>query len=996
MRKSILVLVAAIAVLISGCSSGQKEIKVGDMVHGFKLVKQQFVKELDAECYLFQHEKSGARLLKVAAKDDNKTFSIAFRTPPPDDTGLPHIMEHSVLNGSENFPVKSPFDVLMQGSLQTFLNAMTSSDFTVYPVSSRNMKDYFNLMHVYLDATLKPLLHKDERILKQEGWHYELESPDAPLVYKGVVYNEMKGAFSSPNRQLDFLLYRQLFPDNNYGKSSGGLPEAIPELTYEQFKAFHRKYYHPANSYIFVYGDADLEKELAFIDSNYLSGYDAITVDSDIPLQAGFSEAVTVHGEYGIPEGADTKGQTYLAWAAVFGRNTDQETTIALSILSDALVNNESAPLRRALREAGIGKEVDAYVDNIKQNVFQLTVQNAEAEDLEKFHAVLRSTLEKVISEGFDQKMLEGLINRMEFQLREGRGSWTGISAAMGSLPGWMFADDPFISLAYEKPLGTIKAGVGEKYFEELVRKALLENPHAATVVLKPVPGLERVRAEQVQQELAERKAQMSAEEIAGLVKETAELIAYQQREDSPEALASIPLLEIDDIDKKEEEYALKKEQVEGVDLLAYNEFSKGILYVDLYFDASTVPVGDIPYLQLYNELVGMLDTKDYTYSDLENEINRHTGGISTRVQTFAVERDDNRMKPYFLLSGKVMPEKLEKMLELADQQLNHTLWETDHARLENLVRRMKARAEMMLSQNGMGTAAYRLLSYFSNNGAWQDRTGGLAYYRFLAELTDNYAGRREELVQRLQDIHARVIRRNGMLVSVVCSDDDMAGVRAALPGFLKGFAQRDVESVKLDFPKQALNEGLKDASKVQYVLKGYDFKKLGAEYSGTMEVLQQVLSRVYLQNRIRVIGGAYGGFARIDPAGALVFFSYRDPNLRETVENYKQAGEFLRKFEPSEPELRRLIIGTIAGRDRPLTPQQKGRVAMDRFLTGIPHATLQKERDEILTATAEKIRGYADLIDQVMQQDYLCVVGNEKKIEEQKDLFKTVTKLRD
>jgi len=996
MRKSILILVAATAILIAGCGSGHKDLKVGDMTHGFKLVKKQFVKELNSQCYLFKHEKSGARLLKVAAEDDNKTFSIAFKTPPPDDTGLPHIMEHSVLNGSENFPVKSPFDVLMQGSLQTFLNAMTSSDFTIYPVSSRNMKDYFNLMHVYLDATLKPLLYKDERILKQEGWHYELESPEAPLVYKGVVYNEMKGAFSSPTRQLGFLLNRQLFPDNCYGKSSGGWPEAIPQLTYQQFKDFHSKYYHPANSYIFVYGDADVEKELEFIDANYLSGFDAIDVDSDIPLQAAFDAPRMVRGEYGVPEGAGTEGQTYLAWATVYGRNTDQELGIALDILSDALVNNESAPLRLALREAGIGKEVNAYVDNVQQNVFQLTVLNADAADAEKLRQVVEATLKKVIAEGFDRDVLEGLINRQEFRLREGRGTWTGIMAAMGSLPGWMFADDPFVSLSYEKPLEAIKAKVGENYFEGLVEKVLLNNTHAATAVLVPVPGLERKRAEAVQKELAARKAKMSPEEIAALVEETEELIAYQRREDSPEALKTIPLLEIADIEKTEEEYSLEKEEVQGVELLAHNEFSKGIVYVDLYFDASTVPMDRIPYLQLYNELVGMLDTEEHTFTDLENQINRHTGGISTKLETFLIGRDDARMKPYFILSGKVMPDKLGEMLRLADQQLNHTLWSKDAVRLESLVRRIKARAEMMLSRNGMGTAAYRLLSYYANAGAWKDRTGGLEYYRFLNDLAMNFTARRDDLVNHLREIHDLVMRRNGLSVAVVCHDDDMAAVREALPAFIKEFTERDAESAFLDFPKQALNEGFKDASKIQYVVKGYDFKKLGAAYSGTMEVLQQVLSRVYLQNRIRVIGGAYGGFSQIEPSGAVAFLSYRDPNLGKTVENYKQAGEFLRKFKPSEPELRRLIIGTIAGRDRPLTPRDKGREAVESYITGIPHATIQKERDEILATTAEQIRSYADLIEKLMAQDYLCVVGNEKKIEEQKNLFKTVTKLRD
>ena len=996
MRKSILVLVAATAILIAGCGGGQKDLKVGDMIHGFKLEQKRFVKELHAECYLFRHVKSGARLLKVASKDDNKTFSIAFKTPPPDDTGLPHIMEHSVLNGSENFPVKSPFDVLMQGSLQTFLNAMTSSDFTIYPVSSRNMKDYFNLMHVYLDATLKPLLHKDERILKQEGWHFELENADAPLVYKGVVYNEMKGAFSSPQRQLGFLLYRELFPDTNYGKSSGGWPASIPELTYEQFKNFHARYYHPSNSYIFVYGDADVEKELEFIDREYLSGYDRIDVPSEIPMQSAFTEPKLARGEYGVPEGAGTDHQTFIAWASVFGKNTDQETAIALDILSDALVNNESAPLRRALREAGIGKDVNAYVDTIQQNVFQLTVQNAEASDLDNFNKILKTTLEQVVRDGFDQKVLNGLINRMEFRLREGRGTYTGIIAAMGALPGWMFANDPFVSLSYEKPLEAIKVKVADRYFATLARKVLLENSHAATVILEPRPGLERKRAEDVQAELAAKKAAMTPEKIAELVKETQELLEYQRREDSPEALKTIPLLEIADIERNEESYSLNHGDVDGVPLMAFNEFTKGIVYVDLYFDASSVPVELIPYLQLYNEMVGMLDTEKYSFTDLENEVNANTGGISTSLQTFMVERDDARMKPFFRVSGKVMPDKIDKMLSLADQQIHKTLWEKDLKRLADMVRRMKAGAEQRLSRNGMGVAAMRLGSYFSNSGNWLDHTQGLEYYRFLHGLTLNLDEGMDEIIARLREVEKLVLNRNALSVAVTCQKDDMGAVRKALPDFISQFEAREVKPVTYNFPMEARNEGFKDASKIQYVLKGYDFKKLGYTYSGKMEVLQQLLSRVYLQNRVRVQGGAYGGFSMISPEGNLAFASYRDPNLRKTVENYKGAGEFLRNFKPAEPELRRLIIGTIAGRDRPLNPQQKGREAVRRYVMKLDQANIQKEREEILGTTAEDLRGFAKMIDEIMAKDYLCVVGNEKKIEEQKDLFKSVEKLRE
>ncbi len=472
-------------------TQSNKPLQIGALLHGFKLEQKQFVKELDGECYLFRHLKSGARLLKVVSKDDNKVFSVAFKTPPPDDTGIPHIMEHSVLNGSENFPVKSPFDVLSQGSLNTFLNAMTSSDFTIYPVASRNDKDFSNLMHVYLDAAFKPLIYKDPKILQQEGWHYELESPEGPLVYKGVVYNEMKGAFSSPEQQLGLLMDKALFPENQYGHSSGGYPDAIPQLTLEQFRAFHRKYYHPANSYIYLYGNGDTEKELAFINKNYLAGIDKIEVDSRIPIQKPLAKPVLLHGQYGIPEGAATDKKTYIARGSVFGLNTDQEFNIALDILAEALVNHQAAPLRLALQQAGIGRDVSANADTIQQPVFAITVTNAEAKDLEKFDQVYRDTLKEIVAHGFDRTTLEGIINRQEFQLREGRGAFTGVMGAMMAAGGWMFGENPFITLSFNKELAAIRARLDQKYFEHLIEKVLLNNPHVCTVVMEPKPGRE-------------------------------------------------------------------------------------------------------------------------------------------------------------------------------------------------------------------------------------------------------------------------------------------------------------------------------------------------------------------------------------------------------------------------------------------------------------------------------------------------------------------------
>jgi len=998
MKKQILaaITMALLMILLTGSDAqttrSNKPLQIGAMVHGFKLEQKQFVKELDGECYLFRHQKSGARLLKVVSKDDNKVFSVAFKTPPPDDTGIPHIMEHSVLNGSESFPVKSPFDVLAQGSLNTFLNAMTGSDFTIYPVASRNDKDFSNLMHVYLDAVFKPLIYKDPKILQQEGWHYELESPEGPLVFKGVVYNEMKGAYSAPERQLGYLMDKALFPDNQYGNSSGGYPDAITQLTQEQFKAFHQKYYHPANSYIYLYGNGDMEKELAFINKKYLSGTDKIEVDSHIPIQKPLAEPKVLRGQYGIPEGAAADGKTYIARNSVYGLNTDQEFNIALDILAEALVNHQAAPLRIALQKAGIGRDVSANADTVQQPVFGVSVTNAEAKDLQRFELVYRNTLKEVVANGFDRTALEGIINRHEFRLREGRGSYTGIVGAMMAASGWMFGDDPFITLSFNKELAAIRSKLDQKYFEHLIEKVLLNNTHVCTVVMDPKPGLEKELAIELERKLAEIKAKMSPEEIAGIVTQTKELIAFQQRKDDPKALETIPLLEIADIEKKQENLPLKADSLAGTQLFYFDTFTKGIVYLDLYFDASAVDQELIPYVQLYSELVGLMSTDAFAYGDLENQVNLHTGGIYTNLNALAVNRNDEELKPYFLMRGKAMPEKAGQLTDLMKEQLLHSKWD-DNARLKEMLLRTKAQFEQNLAYNGLGIAMRRLGSYMSNRGAYQDLTSGFGFYQFLSDISREPD--LKQIASKLKAVQAKLINQNGLKVGVTCQDEQLQAVKEVLPAMLAALPKDEFKAVAYRFAKEPLNEGFQDASKVQYVLKGNDYKKLGFQYSGKMEVLRQLLSTVYLQNTIRVQGGAYGGFAVMDDAGLLAFASYRDPNLKKTVENYLGASRFLSELTLEERELRRLIIGTISDWDRPLNPSQKGFVAVRRYLRGDTLAMLQKERDEILGTSVDDLKGFAKMVKEVMAQNFLCVVGNEKKIEDEKDLFKKILPLR-
>ncbi len=998
MKKQVLIIGFVMLSVLLLPGSGDKAapagetLKIGDTMHGFTLEQKQFIKELDGEGYLFRHRKSGARLLKVSSKDDNKVFSVAFKTPPPDDTGIPHIMEHSVLNGSENFPVKSPFDVLSQGSLNTFLNAMTSSDYTIYPVASRNDKDFFNLMHVYLDAVFKPLLHSDPRILQQEGWHYEMESEEGPLTYKGVVYNEMKGAYSAPERQLGLLMDRALFPDNHYGNSSGGHPDSIPQLTSEQFKAFHKKYYHPANSYIYLYGNGDMEEELAFINEKYLSGYDRIAVDSHIPLQKPLAEPKVVRGHYGVPEGADTAGKTYIARSSVCGLNTDQEFNIALDILAEVLVNHQAAPLRLALQKAGIGKDVSANTDGVQQPVFGITVTSAEAGDLPRFDQIFRDTLKQVVAKGFDRATLEGIINRHEFSLREGRGAFTGIMGAMMASPGWMFGDDPFITLSFNKELAAIRSQLDRKYFEGLVEKVLLKNTHACTVVMEPKPGLEKELVTELEGKLAAIKSKMTPEEIAAIVKQTKDLVAYQQRQDDPEALMTIPLLEIADIEKKQEDLPLKRDTLAGAPLLVFDTFTKGIVYLNLYFAAGAIDQELIPFVKLYSELVGMMSTDALAYGDLENQVNLHTGGITTSLEVLAKNRNDEQVKPYFIMRGKAMPEKLGRLAELMKQQLLQSKWD-DEARLNEMLLRTKAQFEQRLAYMGLNIAASRLGSYFSNRGAYMDVTSGFGFYQFLSAVCKEPD--LKGIAAKLKAVQGKLVNRNGLQVGVTCQDEQLRMVKKELPTMLAELPNNEFKAVAYRFAKEPLNEGFQDASKVQYVLKGSDYKKLGFQYNGKMNVLSQLLSTVYLQNTIRVQGGAYGGFAIMDDTGLLAFASYRDPNLKKTVENYLGASRFLAELTLEERDLRRLIIGTISDWDRPLNPSQKGYVAVRRHLTGDTTVMLQKERDEILSTTLEDLKGFAPLVEKVMAQECLCVVGNEKKIADEKELFKKILPLR-
>ncbi len=959
----------------------------GDKMSGFKLIEKRFVKEVDAECLLFRHERSGARLLKISNDDLNKTFCISFKTVTESDAGTPHILEHAVLNGSKNFPVKSPFDILAKGSLNTFLNAMTGSDITLYPVSSMNDKDFRTLMHIYLDAVFNPLIYEDPRILEQEGWHHDLEHADSNMTYKGVVYNEMKGSFSNPDREWYYLVNRHLFPDSPYRFESGGYPAAIPSLTHEDFLNFHRTYYHPSNSYIFLYGDGDLESELAFIDEHYLSKYAPSDQVVDIALQPPFQVLHSAAGVYSSTEDSELEGNTYLSLSFVAGSSTDQQLTLGLGILTQALFNNESGPVRLALQEAGIGKDVGAWVDDLKQNVFHVQVQNANPDQGEVFRQVVMETLTKVSKDGLDQKTITGILNRREFGLREGDTPQRGLYYNRQALRSWFWADEPFSGLEYEKPLAALKSALSSGYLEGLITEHLVKNPHALLFMLNPQPGLEGQNDTRTNAELTVYKESLTSDELTQLVDHTGMLVDYQKSDDTPEALASIPLLDLKDIEARADWFIAEERSVSRIPYLHFDTFTNNISYIRLFFDLRVLSEDQLPYASLLATLLGSIGTENYTFGELDNALDTHLGGFSTHLSNYLQNRDDDQLRPKFVLSTKSISSDQSKIFELSEEILRRSQLD-DVARVREVLNRHHSNLSANVKRDGLGYARTRLFSYSTNAGMFDELTGGLEYYWFISDLVDNFDEKHTSLISELKTVAELLFTKKNLIASTTCSNDAIKPFRKDLKKFSKGLGKNKPVYQNWVFKSDVKNEGIMAASKVQYVLQGTDYTDLGYSWDGKIRVLNQIISREWLTNQVRVIGGAYGGFARFSPTGQVYFGSYRDPNLSSTLENYANTPSFLESFDIDKKEMTRYIIGTISGMDRPQTPSQRGNTAVARYFTKLTQAELQAERDAVLSTSLQDVKSYQKMVSDILENSLVCVYGNEDKLKQNKELF--------
>lgn len=984
----------------------QKKLEAVRALEAYRVEEEKRVEETDSGAMVLEHIKSGAKLFLLSNEDDNKVFCMGLRTPPKDSTGLPHILEHSVLEGSEKFPVKDPFVELVKGSLNTFLNAMTYPDKTVYPVASCNEKDFQNLMDVYLDGILHPAIYREPKIFRQEGWHYDLQSPEDELTINGVVYNEMKGAFSSPDSVLDRFIRNVLFPDNTYSYESGGDPAAIPSLTYEQFIEFHKNYYHPANSYIYLYGDMDMAEKLTWLDQEYLGKYDRkdCHANSSISIQDAFGGPVEKEITYSVTEEEGTADRTYLSVNTVVGTALDPVLYIAFNILEYTLINVPGAPLKQALIDAGIGQDIQGgYNSGILQPYFSVIAKNANPEQKGEFLAVVKGTLRRLADQGIDRRSLKAGLNYYEFRSREADyGSFPkGLIYGLGAMDSWLYGGDPLVHLEYRKTYEFLNRAVDEGYFEELIRTWLLDNPHEAVVIVSPRVGQTAFEDRKLAERLAAYKESLGSGEIDALVAQTKALKDYQEETSAQEDLEKIPMISRDDIDKKSQKLSYELKHEDGIRVVHSNMFTSGIGYLRVIFPVDCVPAEDIPYVGLLGSVLGYVDTEHYSYSDLSSEIHLNSGGISFLASSYPDVANPGGFTGVFTGSAKIFYDKLG----FAFSMLTEILTRSDlgnEKRLGEILDETRSRARMKMEEASHGAAVGRASSYYSAYGAFNDAIGGVGYYLFLEYVSRRYSedpAYRPVLIGKLEETVKRLFTPDNMLVSYTADHEGYSHLPGELKAFQSSLFPGGGERFSFAFEALNRNEGYKTSSQVNYVARcgSYGGKKVNGKelvYTGALRVLRVIMNYEYLWMNLRVKGGAYGCMSSFGRTGEGCLVSYRDPNLADTNQIYEGIPSYLRGFSIDERDMTKYVIGTISDVDTPLTPSLKGNRNLSAFLSGLTDDMIQQERDEILNVTQEDIRSLADIVQAVLDTGALCVIGNEEQIKADRSMFGEIKNL--
>ena len=968
-------------------------MEINKIYSGFRLDRIERIDEINGTAYEMKHEKSGARLIYIDSPDSNKVFNIAFRTTPHNSTGVAHIMEHSVLCGSRKFPLKEPFVELVKGSLNTFLNAMTYPDKTMYPVASKNDKDFHNLMDVYLDAVFYPRVREDAEIVMQEGWHYELENADDELTYKGVVFNEMKGVYSSPDSVLERQMMRELFPDTTYGVDSGGDPDYITDLTYEEFQEFYRVHYHPSNSYIFLYGDMNIEEQLAFLNDEYLSHFDAIDVHTEVALQASFTEGKVVSYPYSVGSEEPTDNRTLHSFAYVLPDVTP-EHSLAFEVLTHALLTSPAAPLKQALVKAGIGSDISGYyLDSIRQPMWTVQATGSNLDKQADLQRIVESTLQELCDKGLDKELLEASLNSIEFALRESDfgGRPIGLAYIIRMMDNWLYDNDPLELLHYEEALANIRKGLAGTYFEDLIRHSILNNNHKVLVSIYPERGLQERKDAEVKEHLATVKANMTPEEIEAIVEQTKRLKIRQETPDSDEALASIPLLELSDLNPNIEAVERRESKIGNTTVHFVPTFTKGINYVGLYFKLNCLTEEELFYADILSDILGRIDTSERGYEALAKDINMNLGGLSSDITAISKDGKRDEFTPLMIVRAKALHSKLPDLCRLINEVVQKADY-SDDQRLTELVQESKAIWDNEAFRRGNSIVSQRVMAQVSAVGKFRDN-GNLGYYQKISELASNPAAL-PLLPEKLAEVARKIFRANNVDIMFVGEEGELEAFENLMKPFVETWDATELSDDALQITRLSGNDGIVTAGKVQYVAQGGNFIDHGFKHVGPMSVLETILRYEYLWIRIRVQGGAYGAFANFYDDGNMIFCSYRDPNLLETLNVYKELPQYLRDFTLTDREMRKYIIGTMSSLDLPMTPALRGPRAMGMYFSGAKLEDKVEFRKQVIACKPEDIVALADVVEPVLNDNHICTMGNEQKIKDAGNVFDNIVSL--
>lgn len=956
----------------------------------YTLLEKRFIKEADAWGYVYIHNRTQAKLIHLECADSNKCFMVSFPTIPEDSTGVAHIIEHSVLAGSEKYPLKDPFFELVKGSLNTFLNAFTAPDCTMYPFASTNEKDFMNMLDVYLDAVFHPTLYTKKETFLQEGWHYELDE-NGDLIINGIVYNEMRGAMSNPDRVLYQQLLAALF-DNCYQYNAGGDPSCIPELSYEDFCAFHQKHYHPSNAVFYLYGDMDAEKVMTYIDKNCLSDFDFRQPLPPVPPTAAFNALVSSVGYYPVNTADEAEHAAMLGKGYVLCGPDNVKDSTALSILSNALFNTEASPVRRALMQSGLCRDVDVDCDtSMKQGLLVVTVKGADAENLDAINELIDNTLAEILKKGLDKELLTGCLNIREFYLREEHGGMPrGLILGMSITSDTVFSDDCFASICYDNILADLRIKIDSDYYEALIEKYLINNPHSAVVRLLPETGLAGKRDAALAAQLRKYKAALSDSELSEIRNTAEKLKAMQMTPDAPELLERIPLLTLDDIGDAPRRCKAEEVSFGNIPGLFCDVQSNGICYLDLIFNADCLDDEDLHYAGLLTDVLGKVDTDKYDFSEISKKTLLHTGGIAFSCGAAAKYGQPDGCTKTFTVSSKILLSELESALALQCEIINHSSF-SNLSRLQELLGTISAGNRSVIMSAGHSVALNRLLSYFSDAGVAAEQISGLEQAKWIDAALSRFEEVGSCIVSGLERTAKKLFCLENLTIAVGGGRSELDKVQEYLPILVSAFPHSEKKHIKTKLVPAPLNEGIAAAADAQYVGIGYSLARLGYSYSGTLAVMRTILSTEYLIQRVRIVGGAYGCFCLVRPLGSCIFLSYRDPNLAATYDVFNSVADYLADFNASERDLLKFIIGTLRDFDSPMAPGEAARAAIADYRCGITREMRLRWRNEAVNTTIEDIRRTAEPIRAMLTQGCRCVFGGSEKLEKEGSMLKSI-----